>query len=175
MAEHITGNFLDAKRFVVRIFAGSDRLHSKCVYYRTNLPYAVLNKWMWYFKYREARYRVEYPKYHIELDHSSYDIVIPQIRQVEALNNQIRAKKAYITKINNRLMNAKKNWTEIFPIVESEPYIEAVRAISTKHDEIKSLENKLYEVQHDKVVEVRTSKDHDGVLFENRWIDIRKL
>ncbi len=102
-----------------------------------NLRFELSNKYRWYFKYRAALLQVKYPKCDVDYrwGHSK-----PQGKILEyQLINRIKGKKATITKYENRLEMARKEWTGFFPIEDDLLYKRAVDKINRLKQELKEL------------------------------------
>lgn len=131
------------RRFWVKIIAGKEQGMSKTIYYRNDLPFQVMNKWRWYFRYREALYRVQNPRHYVELSSGSYDYVAPIDEQRKELRNKIKGAKAVVTKYENLLKKAKESWQELFPIEDEEDYKKSVLKINKKKHEVRLYEYEL--------------------------------
>ncbi len=88
-----------------------------------NLRFDLRVKYDWYFKYRAALLQVKYPKYLVE---TSWGHEIPEEKYLAQLRkNKIRARKAKITEIRNKIAQAEKEWNGLFPIKDDPIYIKA--------------------------------------------------
>src|SRR5690606_1187671 len=79
----------------------------------SGLRFDLRMKYDWYFKYRAALLQVKYPKFQIDVfwgNEPAQGKTLEQIRE-----SKIRAKKAKITEIKNKLQKAKDNWSSLFP------------------------------------------------------------
>lgn len=109
-----------------------------------NIPYKVLNKWRWYFKYREALLKVKNPKCEVELKISQIE---PDKKTISHyLKDQIAGKKRVITKTSNELELHKK-WlidNDIFGLAGDDGRIEKAEAkIKKNQKELEELEIQL--------------------------------
>jgi len=134
---------LTPKRFYVKIIAGKLRQCTETIYYRTDLPFNIFNKWQWYFKYREALYRIKNPRYYIELSMGSYDYVPPKEEVIKILINKIRAKKGKITEYKTKIRIAEQTWDEMFSIAENDLFKKAKAKIERYQIELTELEIEL--------------------------------
>lgn len=96
-----------------------------------DLPWHTRIRFDWYFLYRAALLQVKYPRLHVETRWGTEetDINIEEVR----LKNKISSKKRKITEIENRLMNAREAWVQLFPIEDDELYKQALH----KTDQLK--------------------------------------
>lgn len=92
-----------------------------------NLNFQLFCKYKWYFEYRYALLRVEYPKALIRHDQFKRDLNEPE--QKDLLRNQIISKKRTHSKWKNKLNAYIQNWNSLFPISEDQSYINAVAKI----------------------------------------------
>jgi hypothetical protein len=128
------------KRYYVKIRGGAQRCLAETIYYRNNLSLDLLVKWMWFFKFREARYIVENPRHYCELSHGSYDYLPPAEEQRKMLRDKIINKKGRITLYTKKIALAENNWNELFPIGDYEPYQRAIAKFQRVKSELKLLE-----------------------------------
>lgn len=103
-----------------------------------NLTFEIFCKYKWYFEYRYALLRIEYPKALIRHDQFKRDLNQPE--KADLLRNRIIGKKRTITKFKNKLFAYVEKWNSLFPISEDEAYNLAVA-------KIKRLELELIELQ----------------------------
>jgi hypothetical protein len=127
-------------RWYVRIRAGKDQSLAESVYYRNDLSFQLLSKWMWYFKYREALHRVSYPRHYCELQHGSYDYTPPKEIELKNLRNRIINKKGKVTEYQSKLQRAEKTWNQLFPIHEYEAYKKCEEKINRLKSELEVLQ-----------------------------------
>lgn len=80
-------------------------------------------KWSWYFEYRYALLRVNFPKNYISSNH--FDELLTPKAKSEILKNKVSAAKGRVTKIKNAIKKMESNWNEIFPIEDDESYQKA--------------------------------------------------
>lgn len=114
------------KLFTIKIITGSQRALAETVYYKTDLPMSLRIKYDWYFKYREALVRIQNPKFYTDLIIVAYDAPIETIEQIELkrAKDKLKAAKAKVTKISNRMELFKSEYNSSFPIQEDPIYIE---------------------------------------------------
>jgi hypothetical protein len=101
------------------------------------LSWEMRNKWGWYFKYRAALAQVQHPRAYVEM--SWGDTPKPNSEQINR-TNQIRAKKAKITEISNKMRVVRDAWQQMFPVEEHPKY----KAAATK---LARLQRELVELQ----------------------------
>lgn len=89
----------------------------------TNMRWDLRLKYDWYFKYRAALLQVKYPKFDVQVFWGREEATGKTKKQL--LENQIKAKKAKITSFKNKLAQAEKQWTSLFPITEDNMYKKA--------------------------------------------------
>lgn len=107
-------------RFFVKIRKDSNHVAAlaKVLYYKTDMTFEFFMKWKWYFEYRAALLRVKEPRAFVEYIHGSYEYVLPEDKYRIKLKNLIRAAKSERTQVRRAIENAKRNWSEMFPIEE---------------------------------------------------------
>lgn len=91
----------------------------------TGYSFDQFTRWRWYFDYRAALEKVKNPRYHVEASFGRY------VKEVEDLEknrkNKIRACKAKITEMENKIGRAlEKGKSELFDI-EEHPHMIAFR------------------------------------------------
>lgn len=114
------------KLFAIKIVTGSQRALAQTVYFTKDLPINLRIKYDWYFKYREALVRIQNPKNYTEITFVAYDAPKETIDQIELKRSKdkLRAAKAKLTKIENRMKLFKSEYNSLFPIQEDPIYIE---------------------------------------------------
>lgn len=105
------------------------------------LTWAVRTKWSWYFTYRTALLQVKYPRFYVEMRWGNYPAITEEQKQNIDLNNKIKGLKANITKHKNKLELLKRNWNELFPIVDDHRYQNSVQYIDKLELELNRLQN----------------------------------
>lgn len=128
------------KRYFVKIRGGNQQCLAETIYYKNQMSLQFLFKWMWFFKYREACYRVANPKHYCELSHGSYDYTPPAEAQLKSLKDKIINKKGRITLYSNKIALAEKHWNELFPISENDIYKKAIDKLQRMKSELITLE-----------------------------------
>jgi hypothetical protein len=127
------------KRFYVKIDAGPQAGGNPCVYLNKDFPFEPFMKWKWYFDYRAALYKVQHPKYRVDLMTGSYNYVLAPEVAFLTLKNKIIAKKRVISKYRNQIQMAKNEWNELFPIEEYPLYKKARAKINRTQTELDNL------------------------------------
>lgn len=105
-----------------------DKLGGECLEYRswTNLPFPLVIKYGWYFKYIHALLQVKYPKGHIETFHKN---VVAEGRSLERIKENrckkdITTYKRMITKLSNQIENIENDLKkELFPNFQDAFYL----------------------------------------------------
>ncbi|HLW38896.1 MAG TPA: hypothetical protein VKX31_00800 [Brumimicrobium sp.] len=106
----------------------------------SNLRWELRLKYDWYFKYRAALLQVKYPKFDIQIfwgNEPAQGKMLAMIQQ-----GKIKAKRAKITEIKNKLEKAKKNWCSLFPIEDDPTYqraIEKLQGVETELNELNQI------------------------------------
>lgn len=103
----------------------------------SGLRFDLRMKYDWYFKYRAALLQVKYPKFQIDVfwgNEPAHGKTLEQIR-----TSKIRAKKAKITEIKNKLQKAKDSWSSLFPIEDDYHYQKAVSKLKRVEFEYKQI------------------------------------
>lgn len=103
----------------------------------SGLRFDLRMKYDWYFKYRAALVQVKYPKFQVDVFWGSEPAqgkTLWQIRQ-----GRIRAKKAKVTEIKNKLQRAKDNWSSLFPIEDDPTYQRAIEKLRVVEKELTEL------------------------------------
>lgn len=96
-------------------------------------------KWQWYFNYREALLRVEYPRNCIEL--IRFTEPLTKKTEAEIFKRKLTSQKAKVTKYRNALKLAEKNWDKLFPIEDDLFYIKALQKVRNAEKELNELKN----------------------------------
>ncbi len=107
-------------RFFVKIrkHSSGKSVLANVVYYKTDMTFEFFMKWKWYFEYRAALLRVKEPRAYVEYIHGNYEYILPEDIYRAKLKNLIRAAKSERTQVRRAIANAKRNWSEMFPIEE---------------------------------------------------------
>ena len=103
-----------------------------------NYTFAQYARWSWYFEYRFALLRVQYPKNRI--DNICYKNDLNDSQKKDLLKNKISAKKRKLTIFKSKLFEYKSNWTSMFPIEEDYGYINAIEKINKTELELIELQ-----------------------------------
>lgn len=91
----------------------------------------LMIRWRWYFEYRQALLKVQYPKKKVELIHFRYQPETETEKEQAAtrLKNLITARKRKITEVSRKIEEAKLRWTELFPIEDHPNYQKAMEKL----------------------------------------------
>lgn len=103
----------------------------------SGLRFDLRMKYDWYFKYRAALLQVKYPKFQIDVFWGNEPAHGKTLEQIRA--SKIRAKKAKITEIKNKLQKAKDSWSSLFPIEDDYHYQKAVSKLKRVEFEYKQI------------------------------------
>lgn len=98
-------------------------------------------KWKWYFEYRSALYKVQNPHRHVVNNHGSVDYELPEQAYIKKLRNRVKTARKMLTQFQNKINQAKKGWTEIFPIEEHPMYskiLDKLKSYQTDYDNYKN-------------------------------------
>jgi len=134
-------NQYDRTRIYVKIVfqEANIRALAKCVYYKDAMTVNFFYRWKWFFDYRAALLRVKHPKAYIEITSGPYQYTPPEEEVAKLIADKIRGKKAMITKVENRINQAKQEWNELFPIEENMHYQKALFKLETLNKELQEL------------------------------------
>ena len=127
------------RRYYVKIIGGPRRVDAQLIYFRNELPFAVITKWMWYFEYRAALYRVQHPRHHIQFTHGSYDFVPSPVQAAKKRKDLIAGKRATLTKYRKAIELAEQNWNGLFPITDDPHYQKAAAKLRRLNSELAAL------------------------------------
>lgn len=134
-------------RWYVKIIAGKSKAMAQTVYYRHNLTHELFFKYLWYFEYRAALYKVQKPRYCIELTKGTFTIELPKDEHIKKLKDNIAGKKRKITIIREKIKLAKEHWTDLFPIEETDDWKKANDLLKSKEFELRQEEATLEEAK----------------------------
>lgn len=104
------------------------------------LPYTVLTKWLWYFHYRAALLKIQNPRIWVNMRSGFEDNIDPNITALIRATNLLRAKKAKVTELQNKLRAFQLNWTSLFPIEDDTQWQKAIRALNEKRQQLSTME-----------------------------------
>lgn len=90
-------------RIVVLIVAGYSQPIAKTIYLNKNLRVFQGSKWMWYFKYIQAKYIIQNPKHYTDIRISRIEVNPNENDIADAKRKEISKQKGRITKAQNRL------------------------------------------------------------------------
>jgi hypothetical protein len=130
--------------------------HEKIFLDWKDLPWHVVKKWNWYFRYRAALLQVEHPRW--EIDFKQGNEVAKSDSEINRrfLDNKIRSKKSTITiktkfleNIENDFNDLKDNWTEIFPIEQHEKYQATVDKINSLRFNLEAMKMDLKDLERE--------------------------
>jgi|GEM_PF-900218 len=139
-----------------RIIVAKEKTTRKNIFWkRWNLPYSMVVKWDWYFKYRAALIQVQNPRAEV-IVYMGKELKMP-VDLEKNKRNKVRACKAKITEMKNKLQRAydKAAETELFGI-DDHPHV-----VNWKSRLVKK-EAELLKYQETDVTEYyNTNKDRD--------------
>lgn len=133
-------------RYYAKVTAGKVNKGENLIYINRGFTFQQFCKWRWYFEYRAALYKVQNPLLSVDFQFGNYPFVPTEEEVRTRLKNKIIGLKRTITKYENKLLMAKKEWglksgMFVFPIEDDEMYIRAVAKIERLKGELLSLEN----------------------------------
>lgn len=103
----------------------------------TQLRWELRTKYDWYFRYRAALLQVQYPKFLID---TAWGNETPDDKAREQLlKNMLRAKKAKITGLRNKLHKAREEWNSFLPVEEDPVYLKCLAKVERLEAEFKSM------------------------------------
>lgn len=135
-------------KIVLRKKQGDDALQ---VLLWTDLRFELRTKWDWYFKYRAALLRVQHPRFYIEETYGHQ--VATKRTESQVLESRLRAKKAKITEITNKIQKYKDQYSELFPITEDYAYQIAIERLSRLKSELWKMQTELDAAKQTEAVE----------------------
>ncbi len=104
-----------------------------------NLRFDLRLKYDWYFKYRAALAQVKNPKLYVEFRWGSEPAQGKTLEQL--LQNKLRAKKGQVTKFQNILSKAVKEWNSLFPIEDDPIYQKCLQKLNRLKNEYECIAN----------------------------------
>ena len=135
-------NYKDAQAYYYTIYV-FDKMRNRIVLNQwKDMPFTIYERWFWYFKYREALHQVENPRevilrdYGMQKEHSKFC-------ELKFKQNRLTAAKRKLSETKNKLEKYKASYNLLFPIEESEFYIEGMRRISNIENRIINLKNQI--------------------------------
>lgn len=134
-------------KFYVKITGGPMAGGNGCIYFNTDFTFEQFTKWMWYFQYRAALFKVNNPKWYIHLETGSFHYSPPKQMLIKKLNDKIIGKKAAITKNENLIKLAKEKWNQLFPIEEEPEYMKALVKTEELKIELEKLEREIIKLK----------------------------
>lgn len=113
------------------------------MYFRNGLSKEVFDKWLWYFQYRAALFKVHNPRTRVEFYTTAYAFELPEKLFEQKLKNIIIHRKGKLTQFNNKLSQVKANWNSLFPIESDKDYCKVVNKLNKLVAEMDEAEDKL--------------------------------
>lgn len=108
----------------------------KTIFWR-GYTFAQYTRWAWYFQYRYALLRVEYPKNRI--DNICYQTELSDFQTKNLIKNKISSKKRKITILKNNLDDMVKKWSSLFSMDDDYKIIQFRMAIKQAEQELSLL------------------------------------
>lgn len=102
-----------------------------------HLRFELRTKYDWYFKYRAALLQVKYPKYAVETFWGNEPATGKTAEHIK--KGYIKAKKAKITELKNKVRKAEQNWNSLFSIQEDVFYKKHMVKIARLEKELAEL------------------------------------
>jgi hypothetical protein len=131
------------RSFYYRITAHDERHNLMVLMVWSDLPWHTRNRFDWYLRYRTALFQVQHPKWRVDANWGSKLRITKQEAEHKELISKIKGKKTWITRYQNRLKLAERNWCEIFPIQDHSGYKKLLANIHRAQLELTQLEQKL--------------------------------
>ena len=105
-----------------------------------SLPFELAIKYKWYFKYRHALLQIKYPKLEVITYEGKTIKKEPELQK--NIDNKIRAAKAKVSELKNKLARAKLfAQNELFGIDNEPIVIEFKKRISDREKDLEELQN----------------------------------
>ena len=104
-----------------------------------DLPWFIMCKYKWYFDYRAALLKVNYPKF--KVDHTWGKYEKKGKSRMEHLKTKYAAAKGQVTKMENQIAKAEKNWNKLFPIEDNPGYQKYLVKLSDKKKQLTAIQN----------------------------------
>ena len=96
-------------------------------YFRNEMNVEFFQRWKWYFEYRAALLRVNFPRAFVKFETGNYEYVLPEDKYREKVKNMYLSNKRQLTKFNNKLTQLYANWNELFPIEENPDWVKITK------------------------------------------------
>lgn len=93
-----------------KIYVGKHQGNKLVYYYKCDMSFDFFMKWKWYFEYRAALLKVEFPRLNVWCDFVSYKKVIPSEAYHKKLKNLVSSRKGKITEFRKKIEDAKAKW-----------------------------------------------------------------
>lgn len=139
------------KRYYVKIKMNNKseyRALTTVVYLKNDMTLDFYKRWEWYFKYREALFRIANPKAYIEYSTGNYDYELPSNVYENKIKGYLIAAKRKFTEFNRKLDKVKSNWSELFPIEEHPRYKATINKLEYYKDRVDEYQQKFDEINN---------------------------
>lgn len=103
------------------------------------LRFELRTKYDWFFKYRAALLQVKYPRAEVQCTWGNSPAEGKTLEYIQ--KTKIAAKRAQITKITNKMNQAKQEWNQLFPIEDEEGWKKAKLKLAKLEFELSVLQN----------------------------------
>lgn len=120
-----------------------ERATAKCIYYRGDIAPFILQKYRWYFDYLVALVRVNFPRYYIELTIDKADYTPPKEEMIAWLQNKVNFRIRKVGAMKRNTVLAKENFTELFPIEETDDWKNYLSKIRRYENDIEEYNKEL--------------------------------
>jgi len=97
-----------------------------------------LVRWSWYFKYRQALYRVKYPRSYSTISEFKYVPSGPVL--CKKLYNQWLGKKRKVSEWKNKVKKAEEQYDQLFPIETHPVYAKALLKLERLKQEFEEID-----------------------------------
>lgn len=114
----------------ILIFQGSHALET--VYYRYNMPLALVEKWKWYFEYLAARIKVSNPRNKVELIITQQNVLCGDDYVQEKIKNLLKRCKSELNRLERMTVN-----DDLFGNI-GKSHAEKIAKLRNKKDELEN-------------------------------------
>jgi hypothetical protein len=105
------------------------------------LTLEMVLKWSWYFEYRQALLKVQYPRQKVALLMGNYQIPArePEFRR------RYYARKGKLSKVLNAFEKVRKDWNSLFPIEDDPRYQRTIEKIEEERAKLAAMKREYFE------------------------------
>jgi len=128
-----------------------DPVSTEVYYYRNDMTFDFIIRWKWYFIYRAALLQVKYPRGFVEFTHGGYEYILPEDEHKKKVYNLLVAAKRKRTEFENKIVKARQQWDELFPIEEHPYWVKVEEKLQYYEDRIVTLTNEYEELNNKQI------------------------